>query len=51
MMDDESRACQEQQHTFSQCLLSRGVLLVTLAEVTGMDQVTCKGVGVSDVSA
>ena len=50
-MDDESRACQEQQHTFSQCLLSHGVLLVALAEVTGKDQVTCKLVGVSAGSA
>ena len=51
MMDDESRACQEQQHTFSQCQMSHGVLLVALAEVTGMDQVTCKGVGVSSSNA
>ena len=51
MMDDESRACQKQQHTFSQCLLSRGVLVVALAEVMRMDQVTCKLVGVSHVGA
>ena len=51
MMDDESRACQKQKQTFSQCLLSHGVLVVALADVTGKDQVTCKLVGVSHVGA